>query len=155
MGNRGPQPTPTAKLKLSGSWLAAAREKAGEPRLPTAIPDVPADVGGDRLAKRFWCETAPLLHRMGVLTAADAGVLAQYCLSRAELLRATRALRRCKYDRGTNERRRMSADVAELRGAVLRFGAKLGLSPADRTSLRAEKHADASDPMERLLAKQG
>lgn len=32
MGKRGPKPTPTAILKVRGSWRAKAREKAGEVR---------------------------------------------------------------------------------------------------------------------------
>ena len=75
MGRRGPAPTPTAMLKLRGSWRAKTRE--GEPQPPPGRPKCPQWLDDD--AKKVWRQLVPQLDEMGVLTKVDANALARYC----------------------------------------------------------------------------
>lgn len=75
MGKRGPAPTPTAMLELRGSWRA--RRNPREPRPDPAAPPCPDWL--DEQAREMWTRTAPLLSAAGILTMADANVLARYC----------------------------------------------------------------------------
>jgi len=74
MGARGPKKTPTAILKLKGSWQAKHRPDVQE---QAEMPDAPAWLSGKPLAA--WKELAPVLLSKGVLTIRDANALARYC----------------------------------------------------------------------------
>jgi P27 family predicted phage terminase small subunit len=84
MGKRGPAPTPTALLALSGTHRAKKRLEQGEPQ-PSA--DLPVDAPEwlrDR-AVDFWTNIVPILVDMGVMTGADCEALAMYCQTLAKL----------------------------------------------------------------------
>ena len=75
MGKRGPPPTPTAVLKMRGSWRGAVRKdeprpEPGQPRCPTWLKPS---------AKQFWKRLIPRLVSMGVLSKIDGPALARYC----------------------------------------------------------------------------
>jgi len=75
MGKRGPAPTPSAVLKLRGSWRADANKaeptpKAGKPVCPKWL---------DKNAKAAWRQLIPQLADMGVLTKIDGQALALLC----------------------------------------------------------------------------
>lgn len=64
MGKRGPKPTPTASLKIRGSWLAATRE--GEPEL--SVEEVPCPSWVRASAREHWPELCDTLKGMGLLS---------------------------------------------------------------------------------------
>ena len=77
MGNRGPAPTPTPILKLTGSNRVTRKREAAEVRGPEGVPDPPGWMDAD--ARTVWNELVPMLDQMGVLTRIDGHALARYC----------------------------------------------------------------------------
>ena len=77
MGKRGPKPTPTATLKLRGSWRGDINK--GEPIAEVALPQCPKDLDG--IAKDCWDELAPMLVSMKVLTVADVKAFELLCVT--------------------------------------------------------------------------
>lgn len=74
MGLRGPKKTPTAVLKMTGSWRANGRPDSQE---PAEMPPPPSWLAGRVL--EVWKELAPVLLQKGVLTVRDRNALARYC----------------------------------------------------------------------------
>lgn len=74
MGLRGPKKTPTAILKLNGSWRGKVRPDANE---QAEMPEPPSWLVGR--VRDVWMELAPLLLDKGVLTLRDRNALARYC----------------------------------------------------------------------------
>ena len=75
MGQRGPTPTPSAVLRLRGSWRGDANPD--EPTPERGVPECPAYIEG--VARSCWEQVAPMLDEMGVLTKADGVALALLC----------------------------------------------------------------------------
>ena len=75
MAKPGQRPTPTAKLALKNSWRAKGRSR--EPKPKPGKPPRPKWL--DTTAQKMWTATSRHLAGMGVLTGADANVLARYC----------------------------------------------------------------------------
>lgn len=75
MGKRGPKKTPTATLKLRGSWRGNTRPN--EPQPTGAVGDCP-DWLGD-YGKEKWTEIIGILQPLGLATDADRDSLARYC----------------------------------------------------------------------------
>jgi len=92
---------------------------------------------------------------MGVLTLADEGVIAGYCQAYSDWLGALSVLRRGGkgMPRGSAERRRVEITAEQALQAMLRTGAKLGLSPADRVGLHADAAEDDTDTKTRFFGK--
>lgn len=76
MGQRGPQKTPTAILKLTDSWLAARRPN--EPKVESVIPDAPEWMLEECLPR--WNRLTKQMHAIGMIGEIDADHLAQYCM---------------------------------------------------------------------------
>jgi P27 family predicted phage terminase small subunit len=75
MGRRGPKPTPTAVLRLRGSWRGKANK--AEPQPEATAPDCPMWLS--TAAKDVWGEVVAILAPTRVLTRADGKTLARYC----------------------------------------------------------------------------
>ena len=141
MGKRGPAPIPTQILALRGSRLVKNRE--GEPQPEAGAPPAPEWLGGE--AKAEW-ERVVDVSPPGLLTLADRPSLTAYCIAWAEFVDATQALAKegRVYETPGGQRKPHPA-VAMQRSAwdaVVKFGALLGLDPANRSRLsvpRAEK----------------
>ncbi len=73
----GPRPTPTSKLKLTGSWRADAR-KGKEPLPPVGVPVMP-DWLSDEAVVEWHRIVAEMLKVSGLLTRLDGTGLAMYC----------------------------------------------------------------------------
>ena len=86
---RGRQPTPTATLKLRGSWRAKTRK--GEPAPKSGVPSPPAIL--DAEAGREWKRVLPQLKHMGLLTTADRAEFALYCQAWSDWCTAVKAIR--------------------------------------------------------------
>jgi P27 family predicted phage terminase small subunit len=74
MGKRGPKPTPTALLKLRGTFRK--HRSKGEPDAGDSIPQCPDWL--DEQAKHAWEQVVPQLASMGVLAEIDCNALARY-----------------------------------------------------------------------------
>ena len=75
MGKRGPAPTPTAVLRLRGTYRKHRSRR--EPTPDSTAPECPDWL--DDQAKEAWAQVLPQLERMGVMTGIDGNALARYC----------------------------------------------------------------------------
>lgn len=75
MGKRGPPPTPTATLKLAGSWRAKENKAEPEPEPSDLSP--PDWIRAE--ATEAWEQIAPQLAAAGCLARIDEHALARYC----------------------------------------------------------------------------
>jgi P27 family predicted phage terminase small subunit len=135
MGLRGPVPTPTKILQARGSRLAASRE--GEVQYPEGAPRCPAWLPA--AAKREWKRIVPMLEGAGVLSQADLGPLACYCVAISELEEATRLIAAEGRSIAMGKQTQPHPAVAQQRSAwqaVKVFSAMFGFSPADRARVK-------------------
>ena len=79
MGARGPKPTPTATLKLRGSWLAKKREREGEPLPAPGKPNCPRELKSKPARALFKRVVNRLATVDGLLSQLDDQELARYC----------------------------------------------------------------------------
>jgi len=77
MGERGPQPKPTAIRELEGNPSGRPYNKR-EPK-PKKVIDVSPPSWLTEQAKTYWDRVIPILANMGVLTEADLPLLERYC----------------------------------------------------------------------------
>ena len=91
---RGRKPVPTV-LKIARGNPGQRRLPADEPQPSTEIDlAVPAILADDPDARAEWERTAPMLHRLGLLSEADGDALILYCATFARWKQAETQLRR-------------------------------------------------------------
>ena len=78
MGRRGPAPTPTPILRLTGSRRAKAREQH-EPKPPEDRPVCPRHLTKDQRA--VWRKLSTHLRKVGLLTSVDADTMERYAVA--------------------------------------------------------------------------
>lgn len=144
MGRRGPPKTPTAVLRLRGSWRADTRPN--EPRPAGKLGKPPGILG--REARAEWRRVVRALAPAGVLTAADRAALAAYCCCWGELYQLQREVDRHGVtimettDSGTRVVRNPAHKaLVELRAQLLAFGGRFGLNPSARADLGGKPDA--------------
>ena len=156
MGRRGPNPTPTAALRLAGSPEADRRE--GEPMPPQGIPNPPEWLTND--ARDYWGVIIDhLAQTEGLLTMVDATVLGAMCEHFAEWL----DLHRKVQDEGVVVEGSTGSPVQNPTVRVrdqawdrfIRAAKEFGLTPSSRANLGVARHEGAKDALESFLAKQG
>lgn len=147
MGLRGPNTKPT-NLKILEGNPGKRQLNNNEPE-PETGATCPAWLSDD--AKAHWYYLAPILESCGILTKADEAILASYCDAWINYIRASKEVAQLdsmtigadpqndlfnQPSKGTkiNPIILIQKNYAEL---VLKFGAKLGLSPSDRTGIKA------------------
>jgi phage terminase small subunit len=137
----GRPPTPTALKVLNGSAAHHPERRNGDepkPRLGAKPPTWLPHNGPARLA---WRRLAPMLHRLRVLTEADADALALGCIALAEYLEAR-----------TDDGSWRKADAAWKR--YLAVLSAFGLTPSSRAKVRAVA-VEAKDPTQAWLESSG
>ncbi len=151
MGRRGPRPTPTATLKLRGSWRGSTRP--AEPRPQPSRPTCPAWLSRD--AKLEWKRVAPQLHRLGLLTQLDRAALVIYCESWSEWIEAKSAISKSGLViAGPHGPRRNPYVFIAARAAeqLLRWSAELGMTPSARSRVTATPPADPNESKSRFFS---
>lgn len=142
MAKPGPTKTPTAILKLHGSWRAKGRPD--EKGLSSEMPRMPARVGRYRYAKAFWKANVPFLMELGLMTMLDPIQFTEMCIvfhrmRVAEDLIDADGNEIC-LKRGTNQMVTHPA-VARYeanRKEFLKIADKFGCAPTARASLQLE-----------------
>jgi P27 family predicted phage terminase small subunit len=88
MAIRGRKPTPTPLKILRGT--RADRIPKAEPHAPAGRPKPPAHL--DKVARAEWRRMVPILEKLGVLTQAEGGALAVYCVAYSRWVTACEAI---------------------------------------------------------------
>lgn len=170
----GPPPTPTAVLKARGSWLAQARAAGGEIAGRPGKPRPPKSLT-PRAAEHFRAIVREL-EFLGVLTMADADVVAAYCrtwdrleaaeefIAKAGLVRITRGPSPGK-DPATGEPLPGPVEAVDLWPqvavaeraveAMMRLSDRMGLNPSARARLRREPTLAPGVPAGTVVAGKG
>ena len=158
MGKRGPKPTPTKILKLRGAQHLERRKDEPEPQ--NGAPVVPKwlsdyqDLG--EVARNEWRRLVKLLGGVGVITAWDRTVLAGHCQALQDYLEAREVVSRegmtVTTDKGNTLQHPAVGVMTRAWERVMKTGACLGLSPADRARLNVGKpDAAPADPKQRFF----
>lgn len=136
MGKRGPQPTPTAILEKRGSWRAKTRNS--EP-VGVAFDFKCPEWLDDENAINKWKELSTFLTNMGVLQKTDNDTLARYCFWWGKFVAKTKTCQDL-------------SDLNKIESNLKDLGARLGLSPTDRTKISIpEKPTDKKDKFLRAV----
>ena len=144
MGERGPQPTPTAlKIMRGNPGHRPINKKEPKPRVGT--PCCPSWL--DTEAKACWERTVPELEHMGVLTLIDADALAVYCDTWSRwkdavlFLQKNGAVYTIKDEEGKAKCVQQWPQVSiarNLLAALNRWMREFGMTPSARTSIVAK-----------------
>ncbi len=142
-GRRGPAKTPTAILKLRGSWRGDARED--EPQPVSEIPRKPKDVTGQ--AEEAWRVLTPKLKAMGVLGTIDRNALTRYCLLWVQWTDAANFLKKNGLVRVVKRKGKITGCVAwphvgivdKLSIQLLRLEKEFGMTPSARAGMTVSK----------------
>lgn len=147
MGLRGPQPTPTALLRLRGSHRADARN--GEPETSVEAPKCPDWLSEE--AKAEWRRLVPELKDRRTITKSDRAALAGMCAAWAEIVESHAAIAKlaepgaAKFSGHMIDHPRVVLNRAFERW--IKLSDRFGLSPAAKTRVRAasgeEQNADS------------
>lgn len=140
MGLRGPQPLPTAILKLRGSRRAKARA-AREPAIDAGAPELLDALTAEESAE--WARLVAHLAVLGVTTLVDGRALARLCRDAVWMRRLVEARTACDdVEAAIWIDRRIDAVAARM----LAIEREYGLTPSARTRVRpaAKPVAEAS-----------
>lgn len=144
MGSRGPQPTPTAILKLRNSPVA--KERTGEPQPMRGKPRCPSKLAGEH--KRIWEKLIEILDDMDVVTTADGWQLERYARYFVRWRQVEEAIEKMGENHlaiAAGEKtgpafRHLSRESMRLDTAMKQVEACFGLSPAARARLGCLLH---------------
>lgn len=150
----GPKPTPTAILKMRGSWRA---KRAGEPQPDVAVPQCRKDLGS--AAKKIWKQTVESLIELGVIGKVDWAALERYAIQFVRWRQCEKFIAKhgLSYEVTTREgesthRRYQEVDEVRVLARLLQdFEDRYGLNAAGRTKVKTAQKETESDPFEDLL----
>ena len=154
MGKRGPSPTPTKLLKLTGSRVP--EERAPEPEFTTGMPDPPMWL--TEFALKEWHRMAGELVDLGLLGPESRALFATYCQAWANYQQAEKMVQK----HGSIGDSTMGTPIIhpwvrirdQERKALFKAAAEFGLSPASRVGIGADSK-EASDPLGAFTLKKG
>ena len=146
MGKRGPKPTPTAVLKLRGSWLAGTRE--GEPEIQ--MEDVPCPSWVREEARQYWPDVCAMLAGMGVLSkrfvfsmGALVNTLAEYVFFEEQITKETPPI-------VNGMPNPLYGLRSKARDALKKSCADHGLTPSSMTAIRSLESPEKKKGIERF-----
>jgi P27 family predicted phage terminase small subunit len=149
----GKKPTPTALRLVRGLRVINPKE----PRLPAKLPTAPLHLSDEAVEE--WNRVVGDLYQAGVVRTTDRAALAAYCQAYGRWVVAEKALRTMA-DRDPSGGGAMmittkSGNVIQnpILGAanksmadMVRYASELGLTPAARSRIQAERPEDDDDP---------
>jgi len=135
MGARGPKKKPHALRLLQGTEKKSSKK---DPRPESAIPSCPSFLNA--VAKREWKRVTKELNAIGLISNLDRSMLAGYCTAWARFVEAEQAMQKIgspliKTSAGYIQLSPYLTIANRALDQIRRFGASLGLSPADRVGL--------------------
>lgn len=140
MGKRGPARKSQAQVALSGDAgkrTVARRKVRAAAAVPAGIPNEPAYKWWTADHRRCWRKTTAALKNRGTMTAADFVILEAYCNAYAVWCRANRAMKgplTFTTSTGYEANRPELGIMTKAEERMVKFAAKLGLTPTDRES---------------------
>lgn len=149
MGQRGPRPTPTAILKLRGSWRGHAND--AEPQPPPGAPDCPDWLTAAAVA--VWDQVVARVPP-GVLTRVDGNALGRYCDAMVRWKKAAKWVEEngevypIKDQAGKLKCLMQFPQVTQynkLSALLLKFEQEFGLTPSSRSRIQIP---DAATPQQ-------
>jgi P27 family predicted phage terminase small subunit len=143
MGKRGPNKTPTAILKLHGSWRA--KERKDYDGQPSELPDrMPTRLHGNKYAKAFWKKNLQFLHDLGMMTRSDHAAFEEICMVYSEMREAEDVIKavgaQVCYSRSRGKRVILE-EVAvrnKARSEYVRLLMQFGMTPVARAGMDIE-----------------
>ncbi len=152
MGQRGPQPKPTALRVLHGD--EKRRINADEPQPRPGLPLPPGDMAGD--VRAVWDYVVEELGPMGLAKRPDVHQLRAYCEAVVAHATASRIVAKdgiLQYEKKDAVWRKHPAFFIQTTAArtMLVFGREFGLTPASRVQFKAGEVAESYNA-ERLLS---
>ena len=150
MGDRGPAPTPSAKMKLVG-YRDDRANPADEPQPNKGKPEQSEILKG--YALEVWESTTEELDRIGVIATIDGNALTRYCVLMAEWVKMFKIV---DADGGiyttvdalgnTNYKKRPElAAMLEINRELLTLEKHYGLTPSARTRLTVSQSMPKND----------
>jgi P27 family predicted phage terminase small subunit len=152
----GPPPEPRVIKLLKGNPGKRRLRDEPQPQIPPTCPEPPSFVVG--YAADLWWETAPELHRLGLLSRVDVPALAAYCYSYGQWRQATEALAKMqandpvmngqiiKTKYGDAVQNPLVSIVRKYAADMVRYAGEFGLTAAARARLGAAGYAPPSPP---------
>jgi P27 family predicted phage terminase small subunit len=146
MGQRGPQPKPSAVLKLNGSWRTEDRKKT-ELSVPCEAPSAPDWFCAE--AKQEWGRIIPQLVRVGIVTPQDRAMLVVHCQAWGEYEQAARRVN--EFDAGTAHHEGHIVDhprvvMGRAFERLMKTADRFGMSASARTRLNGKGNAKDEKP---------
>ncbi len=139
---KGRKRTPTPVLAARGSWRAKTRPD--EPIIEAKEPDCPAHL--DEGAQIEWARVVPLLMAMRVLSPADRGVVAVYCMAYSRWQRAETEIAAGGHVVTLSGGRQLQSPwlgiATKAMEQVHKLSAELGITPASRSRVSAAPDGD-------------
>lgn len=163
MGLRGPKTKPTNLKILEGNpGKRPLNDNEPQPQSGAVCPIWLSDA-----AKAQWDYLAPILESCGILTKADEGILASYCDALVNYIRASEQVAQLDSltigDDPNGDLFSQSGKATKIHPIiliqknyaelVLKFGAKLGLSPSDRTGIKITGKAQTQSKWSNVITK--
>jgi len=142
---RGRKPTPTALKVITGNPGHRPLPE-NEPEFKLKIPKCPLKL--DAVGKKTWESKSKLLFEAGVLTEADGETLANYCLIWSHIVFQSKELDKfIKGDLEENDSEigKCYARVINLLNQYKTYSALLGLDPANRSKIKANKKPEKKE----------
>lgn len=153
---KGPPPTPFVLKKMRGNPGQRPMHPEPQPTIPATCPEPPPFITG--YAADLWWETAPELHRLGLLTRIDVPALACYCHSYGQWRMAAETLAKMQANDPI-----MNAQIIKTKYGdavanplvsiarkhaldMVRYANEFGLTSAARARLSAAGYAPPSPP---------
>ncbi len=148
----GPRKTPTAVLKMRGSWLADAPDRRESAQVEPARPTMPRWLKGE--GKKCWQRLAPQLEAAGILTKLDGGLLSLYCQLYGEYVEALNLRGETpvivKTTNGNIIQNPVVGVMHRVVDRLVRLGGELGLSPAARAGLKVARPVQSAGGLEKF-----
>jgi len=146
----GRKAQPTVLKELAGNPGKRALNRR-EPKPRTKRPKIPAHLGP--AARTEWMRVMRIMEPMGVITEAEADILAMYCNSYARWVQCNREIERqgllILSDKGTAMRNPLLKVADDAERTMLRILGELGMTPSARVRLVAPE--SAGDAFEAFL----
>jgi P27 family predicted phage terminase small subunit len=159
MGLRGPAPKPAKSLRLAGSELASARERA-EPPSDEVLPECPAWL--DEVGRAAWADWLPRIAAMKIMSSGDRDALAlmcdtwsRYLAAREKVVKLGEVIPLKNKDGSLRllKRNPYSAILAEHGERLRRMLSEFGLSPVGRARIGAAKEQAPDEQVQDIFSR--